>query len=336
MVLTIITAIIVFGILVILHEAGHFFAAKSVGIRVNEFAIGMGPIIFRKKNGETEYSLRALPLGGFVKMEGEDEESYDERSFNTKPIFAKILVLAAGSAMNFIFAILIMITLFSVTGFPTNDNIIGEVVAGNPAEEAGIQTGDEIINIEGTEINTWEDIVGVITTSTGEQIHITLRRNGEIIELDSNIMVENGRRIIGIVQTKEFSFKRAVVEGTKYSFMLVGAMLNFFVILFRGQASSNDVVGPVGIIHLVGEAARMGPVYVANFTAMISMNLAVINLLPFPALDGGRLLLLVVQGITGKKIDPEKEGFIHFIGFVILIGLMIFVTFKDFDRFIFK
>lgn len=336
MVLTIITAIVVFGILVILHEAGHFFAAKSVGVRVNEFAIGMGPLIFKKRKGDTEYTLRALPLGGFVKMEGEDEESYDERSFSNKPIFSKIFILVAGSAMNFIFAILIIIMLFSVTGFPTNDNLIGEIVAGNPAEKAGIKAGDEIISIEGTEINTWEDIVGAISESTGTQIQITILRNGERIELNSNIIEENGRRVIGIVQTKEYSFRRAAVEGTKYSFMLVGAMLNFFVTLFKGQASSNDVVGPVGIIHLVGEAARMGPVYVANFTAMISMNLAVINLLPFPALDGGRLLLLIVQGITGKKIDPEKEGFIHFIGFVILIGLMIFVTFKDFDRFIFK
>lgn len=335
MVLTIIVAIVVFGILVIIHESGHFFAAKSVGIRVNEFAIGMGPVIFRKQKGETEYSLRALPLGGFVKMEGEDEESHDERSFTNKSIFAKIFVLVAGSTMNFIFAIIIIIGLFTATGFPTNENIIGEVFEGNPAALAGIQAGDEIINVEGTTISSWEDIVGAITKSSGDTIHITVKRGNETLELDSQIMVENGRRLIGITPTKEYSFTKAIVEGTKYSFMLVGEMLNFFGTLFKGQASANDVVGPVGIIHLVGEAAKMGVQYVANFTAMISMNLAIINLLPFPALDGGRLLLLIVQGVTGKKIDPEKEGFIHFVGFVILIGLMIFVTFKDVDRFIF-
>lgn len=335
MVINIIISIIVFGLLVIVHEAGHFFVAKSVGIKVNEFAIGMGPVIFKKQKGETEYSLRAIPLGGYVKMEGEDEESSDERSFNSKPAIAKILVLVAGSAMNFIFAIFIIIGLFTFSGFPSNDNIIGDVIAGNPAEKTGIQSGDEIINIEGIEINTWEDIVGAITESTEQQMLITVKRDGEIKEFKTNIIVESDRRMIGIQPVKEYSFTRAIVEGTKYSFMLVGAMLSFFVTLFKGQASSNDVVGPVGIIHLVGEAARMGIVYVANFTAMISMNLAVINLLPFPALDGGRLLLIIAQSITGKKIDPEKEGFIHFVGFVILIGLMIFVTFRDFNRFIF-
>lgn len=336
MFITILTAVIVFGILVILHELGHFATAKSVGIKVNEFSIGMGPVIYKRKKGETQYSLRALPLGGFVKMEGEDEDSTDERSFNSKPIPARMLVLVAGSAMNLIFAILIIILVLYINGFPTNSNVIGEVIEGNPAELAGLITGDKIVEIEGNEIKSWEDIIHAITNSSGEEINITVEREGKTLNVISNIKKdETGRRVIGIIPSKEFSFPRSVVEGTKASFMMVGMMLEFLGGIFKGQASTSDVVGPVGIIHLVGEATRMGVVYVLNFTAMISMNLAVINLLPFPALDGGRLLLLAVQGVTGKKIDPEKEGFIHFVGFVILIGLMILVTFRDVDRFIF-
>ncbi len=333
MFITIISAIIIFGMLVILHELGHLAAAKSVGIRVNQFALGMGPVIFRSKKGETEYSIRILPLGGFVKLEGEDEDSFDERSFNSKSIPARMMVLAAGSIMNLIFAILIIILLFFMNGFPTNE--IGSVVEGNPAQLAGLLPGDRIVGIQGKEVERWDDIVNTITESTGDEISITVKREGSTRSFVSSIMKdETGRRVIGIVPAIEKSFSRSILEGTKYSFMMVGIMLDFLAGIFKGQASTSDVVGPVGIFHLVGEAARMGVVYVMNFTAMISMNLAVINLLPFPALDGGRLLLLFVQGVSGKKLDPEKEGFIHFIGFVILIGLMILVTFRDVNRFI--
>lgn len=333
MFITIIVAVIVFGILVILHEMGHMFAAKSVGIKVNQFAVGMGPIIFKKQKGETEYSIRLLPLGGFVKLEGEDEDSFDERSFNSKSIPARILVLAAGSLMNLIFAILIIVLLFFLNGFPTN--VIGEIIQGNPAETAGLKAGDVIVAIEGTEVSSWEDVVNTIAETTGDKIQLKVERDQKIQTFVSDITKdENGRRLIGIMPAKEYSVLRSITQGTKYAFMMIGVMLDFLVGIFRGQASTSDVVGPVGIVHLVGEAARMGIIYVLNFTAMISMNLAVINLLPFPALDGGRLILLVIQGITGKKIDPEKEGFIHFIGFVILIGLMILVTFRDVDRFI--
>ena len=333
MFMTIVAAVIIFGMLVILHEFGHLAAAKSVGIRVNQFALGMGPVIFKKQKGETEYSIRALPLGGFVKLEGEDEDSFDERSFNSKSIPARMMVLAAGSIMNLIFAILLIIILFFINGFPTNE--IGSVVEGNPAQIAGLRAGDEIVEIQGNEIKSWEDTVNAISKSTGSQISITIDRDGAIQTIVTNIITdEDGRRIIGIIPANETSFFRSVSEGTKYAFMMIGVMLDFLVGIFKGQASTSDVVGPVGIFHLVGEAAKMGLVYVINFTAMISMNLAVINLLPFPALDGGRLLLLAVQGITGKKIDPEKEGFIHFVGFVILIGLMLLVTFRDVERFI--
>ncbi len=333
MFITIVAAIIIFGMLVILHEFGHLAAAKSVGIRVNQFALGMGPVIFRKQKGDTEYSIRALPLGGFVKLEGEDEDSFDDKSFNSKSIPARMMVLAAGSIMNLIFAILLIIILFFMNGFPTNE--IQSVVEGNPAQLAGLRAGDEIVEIQGNEIKSWEDTVNAISKSTGDQISITIDRDGNVQTIVTDIVTdETGRRVIGIIPANEKAFFRSVTEGTKYAFMMIAIMLDFLVGIFKGQASTTDVVGPVGIFHLVGEAARMGIPYVMNFTAMISMNLAVINLLPFPALDGGRLLLLAVQGITGKKLNPEKEGFIHFIGFVILIGLMILVTFRDVERFI--
>lgn len=333
MFLTIIAAIIVFGILVSLHELGHMAAAKSVGIRVNQFALGMGPPIFKKKKGETEYSIRLFPLGGYVKLEGEDEDSSDERSFNNKSIPARIFVLASGSLMNLIFAIVILIFLVFMMGFPVNE--IEEVIPGNPAEMAGLQKGDVILEIEGQPIDSWQDVLNAIGKTTKDEIQITIERNNEIQSFTSKVKIdENGRRSIGVAAHLEHSLLKSITEGFKLAFAMIGLMLEFIIGLFRGQSSTADVVGPVGVFHLVGEAARMGLVSVISFTAMISMNLGIVNLLPFPALDGGRLIILIAQGITGKRIDPDKEGYIHFIGFVILIGLTLLVTFRDIERFI--
>ncbi|MFA5527251.1 MAG: RIP metalloprotease RseP [Peptostreptococcales bacterium] len=330
--LTIIAAIFIFGILIFVHEAGHFMAAKAVGIRVNKFAIGMGPVIFKKQKGETEYSLRAFPMGGFVKMEGEDEDSDDARSFEKKSTFQKVLVLIAGSAMNFIFAIILVIFLFAYTGFPSNENVIGEIVPGNPAEQAGIMAGDRVLEINSVEITSWDAVLENVSESDGRPLTFKIDRDGEVFNIEVESISEQGRQVVGIIPSRERSLLKSVKEGVGATFELMGMMLQFLGSILRGQASTNDVMGPVGIISAVGDVAKLGFIYLVNFTAMISLNLAVINMIPFPALDGGRLILTIIQGITGKKINPDMEGIIHFIGFAILIGVMILVTYKDIGR----
>ncbi len=324
------TALIIFGVLILVHEAGHFFVAKAVGIKVDKFAIGMGPRIFSVTKGETEYSIRAFPIGGYVKMEGEDEESDHARSFTSKSIPQKIAVSAAGAAMNFVLAILIIVGIFLSIGFPTTS--VGELLENRPAQSAGIMVGDEILMVNETEITVWTDIQEAIASSEGESIEILINRDGSEQMIVTQVASEDGRRVIGIIPQNEKKVFLSFKYGVETAFALVGTMIGFFGDLFRGQANTGDVVGPVGIISLVGEATRQGVYNVMSLAAMISMNLAVINLLPLPALDGGRILLLAIQGITGKKISADKEGWIHFIGFAVLIGLLIVVSYRDIIR----
>lgn len=334
-IITIISAVIIFGLLIMMHEFGHFFVAKSVGIKVNEFSVGMGPVLLQRKKGETDYSVRALPIGGFVKMEGEDENSEDERSFTQKPIWAKILVTAAGSFMNFIFAMILVMVLMYANGVPST--VVGQLVNNGPAKAAGIINGDKIVQIDDKKINKWEDITDAVSKSTGGKILITVERNGQTKQLTTVVIKEKtGRKVIGIYPQYKKDLVTAVKNGFVNTFVWTGAMLHSFVGLITGAISTKEVVGPIGIINVVGQVANTGQILnLIGLTAMISLNLAILNLLPIPALDGGRLLFLVVQGVIGRKLDPEKEGFIHFIGFVFLIGIMILVTFKDIKTFIF-
>ena len=330
---TIVPALLVFGILIMVHEAGHFFVAKAVGIKIDKFAIGMGPVILKKTKGETEYSVRLLPIGGYVKMEGEDEESDHERSFTSKTIPQKIAVSAAGSAMNFILAVLIIIVIFIGMGFPSTT--VSELIDNKPAQQAGMMAGDEIIQINDIKIKEWADIQDAIGNSNSETIDIIVLRDGIEKSIVSGVTTEeDGRRVIGIMPESEKRIWLSIVYGFKAAIAMVGAMFVFLGELVRGKAETGDVVGPVGIIYMVGEASRTGWYNVLGLGAMISMNLAIINLLPFPALDGGRIILLIIQGITGKKIPAEKEGWIHFAGFVLLMITLILVTYRDVGKFI--
>lgn len=331
---TIIAAVLVFGLLVIFHELGHFAIAKAVGIKVHEFAVGMGPKLLSVKGKETSYSVRALPIGGYVKMEGEDEASSDIRSFNNKPLWARMSVILAGPLMNFILAILLFMIIFYSIGFPTTQ--IGQVTPGLPAESAGIIAGDRIVRIEDEKIDSWDEIVQIINGSKDKSLNI------ELIDKDGkqkNIIVkpvmnfETKQAVIGITPMLKKSFGQAAKASIdRTSFVLTG-MLDYIGNLFRGKASTEDVVGPVGIIHIVGEAAKIGIFNVLHIAAVISINLGIVNLLPIPALDGGRLIFLSFEGLSGKPLDPEKEGFIHLVGFILLMALMVFIVYKDIIRF---
>jgi regulator of sigma E protease len=323
---TFIAAIIVFSALVIIHEFGHFLFAKLSGIKVEEFAVGMGPKILSTKKGETVFSIRAFPLGGFCKMLGEDQKNSDPRAFNSKPVYKRIAVIAFGPIMNLILTILI----FSIVVIQVP--MVNEVLPGKPAEASGIIKGDKIIAIDGNVIKQMEEVNSFISQKAGNTVNITIDRNGDKKELTmAPIYNEDANKyIIGISMQPELEVERySIGEGMKTTADALKQMYSFLAGLVTRKATAEEVVGPVGIIDLIGKSAKLGMIYVLNLTAVISLNLFVINLLPLPALDGGRLVFLALEGIRRKPVDAEKEGLVHFVGFVLLMLLAVFIMFKD-------
>lgn len=327
--MTAIVFIIVFGMLVFIHEFGHFATAKLSGITVHEFALGMGPKIFSYQGQETLYSLRVLPIGGYVRMEGEDEESDKDGSFSQKSPWKRLAVIAAGPIMNFVLAIVVITALFMMDGFPVNT--IGELIDGAPAKQAGLNVGDEIINIDGQEVTSWDDVVTTISGAETDALKVTVLRDGneESFTIQATKEEETGRRIIGIRPM----FKKDILQSIKYAFMgvffTIQAILQYLGSLLMGQGDFSQVSGPVGIYNAVSEASQTGLKSILNITGLLSINLGLINLLPFPALDGGRIIFIGLEILRGKPIDQEKEGFVHFIGFVVLMTLMVLLVMKD-------
>lgn len=322
---TVIAAIFVFMLVILVHEFGHFAVAKLVGIKVNEFSIGMGPQVFQTEKGETKYSLRLLPIGGYVSMEGEDEDSEDERGFSNAPILSRISVIIAGAMMNFLLAIVVFSIISYNVGEPTN--IIGEVQEGMPAYEAGILKNDELIEIDGNKVDSWESLVENIEGKS--KLNLRVKRDGEILNLEMETIEEDGRQLIGIIPQREKSMNFGFKSGFVMTKDMIVDMFSFFGMLFRGEVGSESLSGPVGIIGEINNAAKLGFLNLLALVGLISVNLGFFNLIPLPALDGGRLFFLVIELIRGKPVDPEKEGMVHLIGFALLMGLMIFVTYKD-------
>ncbi|NLT48841.1 MAG: RIP metalloprotease RseP [Clostridiales bacterium] len=330
---TIIYAVLIFCLLIFVHELGHFVAAKSVGVRVNEFSLGMGPALLHFGKGETRYSLRAFPIGGYVKMEGEDEDSDDPRSFNNKSPLQRSVVLVAGSFMNLVTTVVIITIIALAIGMTSN--VIDLVSEGYPAEKAGLEPGDRIVQINDIKVNSWNDVTGTLAASEGDTVSLLIERDGKELTLISGVTTnEDGRRVIGITSRLEHSFGKAVIAGVTSTWELAGEMLSYLKLLFTGGGSMSDLVGPVGIVSIINDQAKMGIFYIANLTALISLNLAIVNMLPFPALDGGRLLFLVIRQITGKAISDSVESKIHFAGLMLLFALMIYLVVQDVDRFI--
>lgn len=327
--MTAIVFVIVFGLLVFIHELGHFATAKMSGITVHEFALGMGPKLFSHQGEETLYSLRMLPIGGYVRMEGEDELSDKEGSFSQKSPWKRLAVIAAGPIMNFILALVVITALFMMDGFPVNK--IGELVEGAPAQAAGLQVGDEITMIDGKEVTTWDEVVGFISNAETDTLEIQIVRDG----MKQNLTIEatseegTGRRIIGIRPVFEKNFLQAIQYAVMGVFFTIQAILQYLGSLFMGQGDFSQVSGPVGIYNAVSQASQSGLRSILNITGMLSINLGLINLLPFPALDGGRIIFIGLEILRGKPIDQEKEGFVHFIGFIILMTLMVLLVYKD-------
>ncbi len=292
----------------------------------------MGPKLIQTRKGETEYTLRALPIGGYVKMEGEDEASEDPRGFSKVPVFSRIAVVVAGAMMNFLLAIVILSIVAFGIGVPSTT--IKNPIEGKPAAMGGILPGDKIIEINGVKINKWESLVNEINSSDPNSgLDIKIQRGQEEKLITINPVVEDGRSIIGVEPLYEKSFAKAISQGFKDTAMFIKLMFEFFGLLFKGQVGLEQLSGPVGVIHEVGQAAKTGIYSLLLLMGFISINLGFINLLPIPALDGSRIVFLLIELVRGKPIDAEKEGFIHLVGFILLISLMLIVTYRDIIKF---
>jgi regulator of sigma E protease len=333
---TVITAaasIIIFTLMVFSHEFGHFFAAKKSGVTVEEFSLGMGPKIMSWGRKGTRYSLRVFPIGGYVKMLGEEEKAKGEGAYYSKPLGKRMAIILAGPVMNIILAILLFSIIFYIVGTPTT--VIDTVMEGYPAEMSGIRPGDRVVYINDQRVESWEKLQLLVSASKGERMRVTVSREGQTVAFDVFPVTdpETGQSMIGITPVAAKSVAGSLRLGIKRSFEVIGLMVSYLGQLVTGKASAEDVVGAVGVIQLVNQAAKTGILNVMFLAAFLSLNLGVINLLPIPALDGGKMVFLLLEGVRGKPIDIEKEGLIHFIGFVFLILLIIMITWKDISRF---
>jgi regulator of sigma E protease len=337
-------SIFVFGLMIIFHELGHFILAKAAGIKVHEFSVGFGPKLFGLPRGETAYNLRLFPLGGFVRMAGMDPgekvELEETGSFSKKPIWQRMLVIAAGSLMNFLLAILILALIFMTQGLPVLTpegiprltTVIDKLVPGGPAEKAGLLPGDKVIAINGQETNDWLKMTEIINARPEQQITLTVSRAGQRREIQVvPLRDEQGRGKIGIYpvqETKRLNLFSALATGTKYTIQVIALIVNFLSQMIFGQAPA-DLGGPVRIVWEINQAAAMGIFNLLQLTAFLSINLGLLNLFPIPALDGSRLLFLTVEWFRGRPVDPAKENFIHLVGFGLLLLLIVVITYND-------
>lgn len=419
---TILAFIFVFGLIVFFHEFGHFLFAKRAGILVREFAIGMGPKLFGMRKGETLYTIRLLPLGGYVRMAGEDFdrielqpgyrvglllndeekvekiylnqnvrnpnvlfmeveradlnkklwiEGYNEeerlvrfevarnaiivengeetfiapydRTFEAKSLWQRTLTIFAGPLFNFILAFIIFLFLGIFQGVPTYEPIITEVVSKSPAAEAGMQPGDYVKSINGKTIEKWQDITNIVQANAGNELSVTVERDGKLVELSivpDTVDLETGEKIgqIGVMYQSPYEKNpiKAVVFGFQQTWQYTVLILQALVYLVAGHFTIDDLAGPVGIYQVTGEVAKHGFFDLMYWTAALSINLGIMNLLPLPALDGGRLMFFGIEALRGKPIDRKKEGMVHFVGIVLLMILMIAVTWNDIQRLFFQ
>jgi len=314
--------------LITFHELGHFIVAKLSDIKVNEFSLGFGPQLISLKSQETHYSLRLLPFGGYVKMEGEDMQTSDPRAFNNKSALIRLGVILAGPLMNFVLAILLLAIIGFCSGIATTQV---KVIPGEPAQLAGIEDNDKIYAINDQKVHSWEEVVEIISSKPNEKIKVTVIRDRKYIDYDVKTTIDSDtqRGIIGIQTVIQ---KYSLLGSIKYGFQRTIWILKLILIgifqMLTGKVKA-DVVGPVGLVHIVGEAAKIGVYQLLYIAAVISANLGLFNLFPIPALDGGRGIFIVFELLRGKPIEPEKEGLIHFIGFALLMFLMIIILFKD-------
>lgn len=337
-ILTAVAAILIFAVLIFVHELGHFIAAKASGVKVNEFALGMGPKIFKKQKGETLYSVRLFPIGGFCAMEGEDEKTDDERSFSAKKTYVRLIVLVAGALMNILlgFVLLVGVT-SSLDSFVVPS--VETVINGSAAQKAGLMAGDEIISANGRRVHIMEDFSWEVSNNKASDgaLELVVKNNGGKRNVNIVPDVVDGKASYGI---KLNIIKNSFTESVKNSFYKTGfysrVVIDSLIDLVTGKASISQLSGPVGIVHEIGTAVETAQTTGADgirmlimLSVLLTINLGVFNLLPLPALDGGRILFVIIEIIRRKPVPVEKEAIVHFVGIVLLILLSIVIAFKD-------
>lgn len=340
--LTLIYFVLVLGIIVLIHESGHFLFAKLFNIYVYEFAIGMGPKLFswKSKKGETVYSIRLIPIGGFCSLAGEDVDNDKEiprdRKLFAKPIWQRLLVMFFGAGFNFIGALIILFTIGLFWGSAVSKPILGEVTKDYPAYTAGLQKGDYVKKINNHKIKSSDDILIYLQVEDkSKPIVFTIERDNKEYEFKVKPVEEevDGNKIYRIGVSINNEVEHGFIAAVKYSFAKSASLFRQMVItfkgLFTGGISVNQLSGPVGIYNVVGQQREAGFQNILYLIALLSINVGFINLIPFPAFDGGRILFLVIEKIKGSPVKPETENLIHTIGFILLMTLMLYVTFND-------
>ena len=333
-------AVFVFGVLIFIHEFGHFICARLCGVTVKEFAIGMGPQIFSwtSKEHETKYSLRLLPIGGYVSMLGEDEASESENAFNNKSVWKRFSIIIAGPAMNLVLGFLVMIIMVTSVGTLYSNTIEYADNTTAVSESFGLMDGDRIIKVGKTGVHTWYEVNYEITYQGGEPVDITVKRGNQEIVIEDVLFptTQEGGMVFGnadFIPTPEaFNITNVIKHSFFRSLSTIKMIVDSFVDLLSGKYGLEAMSGPVGITQTIGDFASLGWYYFLYIFVVITINLGVFNLFPIPALDGGRLLFLTVEAIIGKPLNPKIEGYIHFIGLVLMLGLVILVTFNDILR----
>jgi regulator of sigma E protease len=352
MIVSILIFLIVLSILVLVHELGHFIMARRAGVLVEEFGFGIPPRIIGKKIGETIYSINALPFGGFVKLHGEMEEEsiiFPNRAFINKSKKTRVKILLAGVIMNFLLAIIAFAIVYSFLGIPkeTNDVKIVDITTGSPAQIAGWVAGDIVRTVNKQKISTISQFVDLVEKEKGKRVEVEIQRDGETKKFTITPREnppENEGPLGVVITTTEiyyppilarpfvgiyYGFKEAIFWGKT----VVLGFVKIFTDLFGGKIPS-DLAGPVGIFAITSEAAKMGILALINFVGILSVNLAILNVLPFPALDGGRLLFVFIEKAIGRKVLPQVEATIHTIGMIILLAALLAITAHDIKRLI--
>ncbi len=335
----ILIAIIAFGLLITIHEFGHFIVAKKCGIKVNQFAIGFGPAIWKKQKGETEYSVRIFPLGGFCAMEGEDENSDDERAFGNKPVWKRILVVLAGSFNNLLLGLILFIIITAME--PTHaTTTIAKFTENSISHSTGLEVGDTITSVNGSRVFVSSDIVYELLRDHDGVFEMTVTRNGEKVNLPNVTFELEEKEDYDYkvfkqdfyVSSEKTTFLTSITHGTKTTISYGRIVYKSLFDLLRGRFKVSDMSGPVGVVQAIGDATSEGFDDLLFLIAFISINLGLFNLLPFPGLDGGRFWFLAAEGITRKKIPTKYEAYINLAGLALLMLLSLVITYSDITK----
>ena len=346
MILTIAAAVFVFGLLVLVHEFGHFITAKMTGMRVDEFAIGFGPKLISKKHGETVYSLRVVPLGGFNDIAGMDPDNNTagERGFCAKPVLSRMVVILAGSTMNFILPIVLFFTIFATVGMsvPSTEPVIGSIIQGMSAEKAGLKEGDRVLSVDGQSVTTWKEFTDKLRqVKEGENVSLQYKRGETVSEvtLSPTFNKKENRVLIGVQSETVYESKtipEAAALSIDYTKEITVYMIESIAQLFKKPEQTENLAGPIGIVQMSGQVAENGFIPLLKFAALLSINLGIVNLLPVPVLDGGHFVNLFIEAVRGKPLGSKAVAYTQRVGLALLVMLMLFATKNDLVRIFFK